>query len=96
MAERVNVPLIGIRNHLSYLDRRGQIHEAELEDEDNEEEAKRLKHEADSEHNLEAKCTKYLQVITINLWIIGRSIAKVQFRYILHKLFNRFISAINL
>lgn len=47
------------RNHYSYLDRRQVVEE--LEDEDNEEEAKRLKHEADSEHNLEAKCTKYLQ-----------------------------------
>ena len=68
----VNVLMIGIRNHYSYLDRRGQIHEADLEDEDNEEEAKRLKHEADSEHNLEAKCTKYLQVSTNHLWTIAR------------------------
>ena len=34
-----------------------------MEEEDNvEEEAKRLKHEADHEENMEAKCTKYLQV----------------------------------
>jgi RecA-family ATPase len=35
----------------------------ELEVEENvEEEAKKLKHEADHEENMEVKCTKYLQV----------------------------------
>jgi hypothetical protein len=32
-----------------------------------EEEAKKLKHEADHEENMEVKCTKYLQVSSNNI-----------------------------
>jgi len=46
------------RNHFSYYGRGVE----ELEEEENvQEEAKRLKHEADHEENMEAKCYKYLQ-----------------------------------
>ena len=47
--------------YYSYFERRHQ--DEAFEDEDNVvDEAKRLKHEADQETNMETKCRKYLQV----------------------------------
>ena len=49
------------RVYYSYFERRHQ--DEAFEDEDNVvDEAKRLKHEADQETNMETKCRKYLQV----------------------------------
>ena len=49
------------RVYYSYFERRHQ--DEAFEDEDNVvDEAKRLKHEADGETNMETKCRKYLQV----------------------------------
>jgi hypothetical protein len=55
------------------LHSRGQHEELEVE-ENVEEEAKKLKHEADHETNIEVKCTKYLQVYMTFKQICGYSL----------------------
>ena len=55
------------RVYFSYFERRNQVEAFDDEEENVVDEAKRLKHEADQETNMNNRCRKYLQVIVNNI-----------------------------
>ena len=67
-------PLPHKRVYFSYLERRNQENEAEEVDENVVEEAKRLKHEADQETDMNNRCRKYLQVIVNNIKFVQTAV----------------------